>query len=624
VEQSGVRFNAVAVHPENATFAGAASDGVVYVYDFESGDLLLELAGHEGEVLSLTYSPDGATLLSGGADHDIRLWDAESGEALRVYEGHSGTVYEVQFSPDGTQFVSGSGDATLLDDSDDEQDRTVRLWDVATGEQLLRIDPNSGFVRTVAYSPLGDTVAFGVWDSANAGTIRVHDVQTGAEVQRFFSHTVPPNDVVYSPDGTQVISVAWDRFVKINDLQRGSEVASYSGFGDRLLAVDISRDGRFLLLAQGNIGDNEFREDLAVEPTVWLWDLQSGDQIAVLDDHGDWVWSVDFSADGTLAATGAGPFRLPDRTAEGTPPPIDTAVRVWDVQTQEVLHVLEGHTWVVDSVRFHPDGETLFSAGWDGLIIRWDLESGRQQQLYEGHSDSVNMLRLTQDGTRFFSAGSDGLVLFWDVESGEVLSRFEHEEGVLSVALSPDESQLLTAAGNRILLWDVASGDLLRTFSGHTAGVNEAIFHTDGRHLFSTSWDASVRMWDSTTGEQVGEFTGHNDTTWGLAVTADGELLVTTSSDQTVRTWDIETGEELHRYSEHTNWVLEVVLSPDESTLLSAAEDNTARLWRLDRDLDQLLSFIEDDRFVRDLTCAEREVYRVASCGTPADTRELR
>ncbi|MCA9914553.1 MAG: PQQ-binding-like beta-propeller repeat protein, partial [Anaerolineae bacterium] len=495
-------------------------------------------------------------------------------------------------------------------------------WDVQSGEQLVLIEPRSGFVRTVAYSPLGDTVALGVWDSTNAGTIRIYDAATGEEVQRFFSHTVPPNDVVYSPDGTRVISVAWDRFVKINDLQRGVEVASYTGFGDRLLAVDISQDGQFLLVAQGNIGDNEFQEDETVQPNVWLWDLQSRDQVAVLSDHQDWVWAVDFSADNSLMATGTGPFRLPETAADGSTPAIDAAVRVYDVRTHELLHTLEGHRWVVDSVRFHPDGETIFSGSWDGLIIRWNLETGEQVQTYEGHEGHVNMIRLNEDGSRLYSAGGDGKVIVWDTETGEQLTSFEHESSVVSVALSPDESQLVTGSGNNVIIWDLASGERVQTLVGHTGSVNEAIFHPDGKRVFSTSWDATVRLWDVASGEQIGEYTGHNDTTWGLAVTSDGSLLLTTSSDQTVRLWDVETAEELHRYEEHTNWVLEVVLSPDETMLLSAAEDNTARLWRLDRNLDQLLAFVGQDRYVRELSCAEREVYRVATCEVAAEATE--
>src|SRR6266516_3748247 len=148
------------------------------------------LEGHSDWVTSVVFSPDGSKVASGSGDRTVRIWNVATGQAEQTLEGHSGSVTSVVFSPDGSKVASGSGD------------RTVRIWNVATGQAEQTLKGHSGWIRSVVFSPDGSKVASGSDDR----TVRIWNVATGQAEQTLEGHSDWVTSVVFSRDGSKSYS----------------------------------------------------------------------------------------------------------------------------------------------------------------------------------------------------------------------------------------------------------------------------------------------------------------------------------------------------------------------------------------------------------------------------------
>jgi WD40 repeat protein len=155
------------------------------------------------------------------------------------------------------------------------------------------------------------------------------------------------------------------------------------------------------------------------------------------------------------------------------------------------------------------------------------------------------------------------------------------------VAFSPDGSQLAAAGGDAIVrVWDAVTGQQIHRFTGHTGGVLDVAFSSDGR-LASASRDGTVRVWEAATGRPVATLRGHTDLVVGVAFSPDGGRLASVSQDETVRVWDVATRREIfclpgppRPLGEALNTVpVSPAFSPDGRYLAAAGPDHCVKVW---------------------------------------------
>jgi RNA polymerase sigma factor (sigma-70 family) len=204
------------------------------------------------------------------------------------------------------------------------------------------------------------------------------------------------------------------------------------------------------------------------------------------------------------------------------------------------------------------------------------------------HGEPVLSVAFTHDRKILASAGHDSSIRIWDAESGKELRRFDMHSrpfvnGVLNVAISPNDTFVAGRGYNEVYLWDREKSENLRTFRIHAASTLNCaplVFSPDNRMLATAGNDRAICLWDVASGNQQARMEGHADLITSLAFTSDGQRLVSGSLDRTARLWSLATRKEVRQFVGHSDQVWSVAISPD-ATMLASTGMNEPRLWDL-------------------------------------------
>jgi WD40 repeat protein len=412
-------------------------------------------------------------------------------------------------------------------------------------------------------------------------------------------HGQGSNSLCFLPDGTSLIAGGGEAGpIRLWELPRGRELRRFQCESARpTWSIALAPDGKTLASGCGK--------------AVMLWDMRSGQETTRLTGHENNVMAVAFSADGTQLASGS----------------LDNTVRVWDVARHTQTHSIRTQIAVCD-VTFSANGKELAFAELGGHARVVDLATGNEVMKLDGFAGKVMHIAFSPTD-RILAASSvrDKNIQLWDVAGRKLIRELVgHEEGVWSLAFSPDGRTLASGGGLdqdcAVRIWDVSSGNEVHRISAHAYVVSGLGFSKDGTLLASSGGEGAIRIWDTATwaerspqtnphswvltskyspdgrlialGSKLGtvdcfdartrllvrQFGNEPGGVVRVAFSPNGNLLASAGLQGAIRLWNVATGQEIGELKGHSGWVY-IAISPDGRLLASAGQDKALRLWDL-------------------------------------------
>ncbi|KAK6186954.1 hypothetical protein SNE40_006210 [Patella caerulea] len=217
--------------------------------------------------------------------------------------------------------------------------------------------------------------------------------------------------------------------------------------------------------------DSQYLLSSSQDTTVRLWDMTSHSNVVLYRGHSSSVWSLDISPLGYFASCSQ------DRTA-----------KLWCLDRNYPIRSFVGHTYDVDVVKFHPNGNYIATGSGDKTVRLWSVQDGRSVRLLQGHHGSILAMAFSPNGEFLASAGEDRRIKIWDLSSGSLFKEFRgHSDTVYDLSFN-QQSTLLASGGMDccVRMWDVRKNREPKPESKMSSGIGEGHTSPELQGAFST------------------------------------------------------------------------------------------------------------------------------------------
>lgn len=458
------------------------NEGAVKIWNLERrAEENFSIKHQTGSIRAIDFSPSGKMLSTVGDDETVRIWDTASGvEILRmkmpIRDNFSNTYYTVVFSRDGQKLATGSLYGT-------------QLWDIGEGKLERELDTgNNKRTDALAFHPDGKTIIGGVL----GGEIRAWDLVNGNVLKKFEFLSEKVNELAYASTTSQLASDAGATFLW--NFKTGA-VNVISGTAN---SFSFSGDGK--LLARGTYSGIDLIDAAAAKK------IETEAAKKLSEFRGKSTGAAAISADGKTIA-------LVDDAFAASP------ATLYSAGTGLKIRVIEGHAQTTSDLIFSPNGKFLASAGGATIKIA-DVATGKTVRTINAVKESYSSVRgvsFDSTGEILASGGLDETISLWKVTDGIAIRQIKTVENVNAIAFSPN-GKLVAAAldDGGVGVWNVADGAQIQMIAAHAGDVEAIVFHPNGKFLMSGGADGRLKIWNASTGELILELFALGKKEWAV------------------------------------------------------------------------------------------------------------
>ena len=365
-------------HPTRPLLASASWDGSFRVWNLVTGEQIGDPRGHDRHVFSVDWNPQGSQLISGGDDNLVKIWRPEHQEDPRIVARSPVQILSMDAKLDQSIAVIGT------------KTGVVQLRSLVDGSVLREheVGPNP-FVFSVALDNNAQRYAF----TEKSVGVHIHDIRGETAPTVLSVEGRGANHVEWSPDGRTIVTTHNDTEIRFWDATSYQRLPGLTDGKTRYQRAVYSPDSS-KLLACGSQGE------------IQIWDLRSR-QFRNIESGAEFIAALSWTRDGRQFAASLAPKHV---------------ALVWDAETLEVQHRLEGHFEVIGAIDFSPDGRRIFTADVRGSMKIWDGNSAAEVLSLRAPIGTMNEAFFSEDGLSIVGS-SGGRIVVWDASSGYEAAR---------------------------------------------------------------------------------------------------------------------------------------------------------------------------------------------------------
>lgn len=444
-------------------------------------------------------------------DTPDRPYTTEAEESLReacrhdtaILKGHCDSVYSASYTRDGEHIVSASKDGNII------------VWDARTGAILKSIYTGHNDITAASFSPDGNHVVIALKNNS----IIIIDIETTAVETRLRGPQKDISCVCYSPDGNRVISASNDNLFIIWDL--GTNQPTITGQGHH---VAFSPDGKHVASATKQESNNTNE--------ITIWNAWTGEKEATLPGHNNTINTIAYSPNGKRILSASN----------------DKTIKIWSVRTRDVLMTIKNPKSRVIGAAYSPDGKYIVSSSMDKTLRIWKAKEGKdgadkvvQEETIKlvGHSDLIHSVAFSPDGSKIISTSRDKSTRIWDMSL--YIPDEHHYETSLFEDLRPvlrKNNTRIKTEKNNVFLIDINTQKEITNFIGQIDDIVSASFSRNGKYIVSVSHYGTITVWDVKKEAKVWSFNDTSNKYESICFNFNGSVIIATTKEGSMRSWD--------------------------------------------------------------------------------------